>query len=53
MPDHGREYRRNLNYDEVQVQLRGTRLVVTDIGCVALGLWVWRKGVRHFEAVGN
>jgi hypothetical protein len=21
--------------------------------CVAGGLWAWRKGVRHFEAVGN
>lgn len=34
--DEGRDYRRNLNFDEVQIQLRGTRTLITDIGCVDL-----------------
>lgn len=34
--DEGREYRRNLNFDEVQIQLRGKRTLVTDVGCVDL-----------------
>jgi uncharacterized cupin superfamily protein len=34
--DEGRDYRRNLNFDEVQIQLRGTRTLITEVGCVAL-----------------
>lgn len=34
--DEGRDYRRNLNFDEVQIQLHGTRTLITDIGCVDL-----------------
>lgn len=34
--DAGTAYRRNLNFDEVQVQLNGTRTLVTELGCVEL-----------------
>jgi ABC-2 type transport system permease protein len=33
-------------------QLLGAQVAWAVIS-IALGLWVWRKGVRHFEAVGN
>ena len=23
------------------------------VACVVLALWVWRRGLRHFEAVGG
>jgi mannose-6-phosphate isomerase class I len=34
--DAGREYRRNLNFDELQIQVRGTRTLVSEVGCVDL-----------------